>query len=369
MTITLTKAPFRADHVGSLLRSETIRQARKQWEAGAITAEQRYAVETKEIERIVTKQIEVGLRLVTDGELRRRMFHIDFLEHLNGLEGYVPERGLQFSGGVESERYNVRNTGKISFNIDHPFLKEFEQFNRIVNGRAVAKQTIPGVASLLVPGIRNKAIYPDIEEYVADVVQTFREAIAALYDAGLRYLQLDDPFILGLALPNSAHNDESYSKEYLTDLAARATNDILKSKPEDLVVTLHLCRGNYQSAWLYEGGYDSIARTLFTNEKIDGFFLEFDDERSGTFQPLKHVSPQAKVVLGVVTSKTGELEDREKIKARIEEATQYVPLEQLCLSPQCGFASTHHGNKLTEEQQWEKLKLIVDIANELWRDA
>lgn len=367
MTKTITKAPFRADHVGSLLRSEKIHQARKDFQEGSITAEQLYEIETEEIKRIVDKQIEVGLQAVTDGEYRRRFWHTDFLEHLNGIEGYVPEVGYIFAGEEETERYNVRNVGKISFNSDHPHVKDFILFNEIVDGRAVAKQTIPSPNQLFNEGIRNVDIYPDIEDYAKDVIQAYRDAIKAFYDAGVRYLQLDDVYIAGLSSPDIPFNDGEFSREYLIDLALRVANGVLEGKPDDLIVTTHLCRGNYRSNWAFEGSYALIAPTLFAKEKVDGFFLEYDDDRSGDFKPLEHIpngGPQ--VVLGLFTSKNGKLESKENILARIEEATKYVPLEQLCISPQCGFASTHHGNKLTEEEQWEKIKYIVDIAKEVW---
>ncbi|MBO1005997.1 5-methyltetrahydropteroyltriglutamate--homocysteine S-methyltransferase [Pseudogracilibacillus auburnensis] len=366
MTKTLIKAPFRADHVGSLLRPENLHQARKDFQEGNITAEQLYDIETEEIKRIVDKQIEVGLEAVTDGEFRRRFWHTDFLEHLNGIEGYVPEVGYRFKE-QETERYNVRNTGKISFNPEHPHVKDFILFNDIVAGRAVAKLTIPSPNQLFNEGIRDVDIYPDIEEYANDVIQAYRDAIKAFYDAGVRYLQLDDVYIAGLSSPDIPFNDGEFSREFLIDLALRVANGVLEDKPEDLIVTTHLCRGNYRSDWAFEGSYALIAPTLFAKEKVDGFFLEYDDDRSGDFKPLEHIphgGPQ--VVLGLHTSKNGELEDKENILARIEEATQYVPLEQLCLSPQCGFASTHHGNILTEDEQWAKLKYIVDIAKEVW---
>jgi len=363
---TLTKAPFRADHVGSLLRPDNLHKARKDFKEGAVTAQQLREVETQEIKRVVDKQIEVGLELVTDGEFRRTWWHLDFLEHLNGIEGYVPENGYTFDG-VETEKYDVRNTGKISFNPNHPFIQDFVEFNKIVGGRAVAKQTIPSPNQLFNNGIRNSDIYPDIEEFANDVIQAYKDALKAFYEAGVRYLQLDDVYIAGLSAQNIPFNDGAHSREELINLALRVINGVLEDKPEDLVVSTHLCRGNYQSTWAFEGSYALIAPTLLAKEKVDGFFLEYDDERSGDFKPLDYVpNGGAKVVLGVVTSKNGEVEDKDAVIARIQEAAQHVPLEQLCLSPQCGFASTHHGNKLTEEQQWEKLKFIVDVAKEVW---
>ncbi len=366
MPNTITKTvPFKADHVGSLLRPDNLQQARKDFKEGKITAAELREVETKEIKRIVDKQIEVGLELVTDGEFRRTWWHLDFLEQLNGIEGYVPERGYVFDG-VETERYNIRNTGKVSFNPDHSFIKDFIEFNQIVDGRAVAKQTIPSPNQLFHLDIINRDIYPDIEDYAADVIKAYQDALKAFYDAGVRYLQLDDVYIAGLSSPDLKFTDE-FTRDDAINLALRVINGVLEGKPEDLHVTTHLCRGNYQSTWAFGGSYDLIAPTLLAKEKVDGFFLEYDDERSGDFKALDHIPDGgAQVVLGVVTSKDGELEDKEAIKARIQEAAQHVPHDQLCLSPQCGFASTHHGNKLTEEQQWDKLKFIVDVAKDVW---
>ncbi|TSB47678.1 5-methyltetrahydropteroyltriglutamate--homocysteine S-methyltransferase [Alkalicoccobacillus porphyridii] len=366
MTSAQGKAPFKADHVGSLLRPESIHQARKDFQAGNITAQALHDIETTEIKRVVDKQIEVGLQAVTDGEFRRRFWHTDFLEHLHGVEGYIPEHGFKFKG-EDTEAYDVRVTGKISFNQDHPHIQEFIQFKEIVGDRAIAKQTIPSPNQLFNAGIRNLEVYPDIEEYTKDVIQTYRDTVQAFYDAGCRYLQLDDVYIAGLNAPEIPFNDSGHSREELIELALRVLNGVLEDKPEDLVVTTHLCRGNYRSKWAFEGSYAKIAPTLFAKEKVDGFFLEYDDNRSGDFEPLQHIPNGGPVVvLGLFTSKHGELEDKETIKARFEEATQYVPAEQLCLSPQCGFASTHHGNILTEEEQWEKLKYIVEISKELW---
>ncbi|MFD1445911.1 5-methyltetrahydropteroyltriglutamate--homocysteine S-methyltransferase [Oceanobacillus profundus] len=368
MTQTLVKAPFKADHVGSLLRPENLHQAREDFKTGKITAAELREVETKEIKRIVDKQIEVGLEAVTDGEFRRSWWHLDFLEHLNGIEGYNTEKGYQFDG-VETDRYHVRNTGKISFNADHPFIKDFIEFKEIVGDRAVPKQTIPSPNQLFEVGIRNPEIYPDIEEYANDITQAYRDAVKAFYDAGVRYLQLDDVYIAGLSSSDFKLIDTGgYSREQLIDLAVRIVNGVLEDKPEDLIVTTHLCRGNYRSSWAFQGSYAEVAPTLFAKEKVDGFFLEYDDERSGTFEPLKHVPKGgAQVVIGAITSKFGELEDKEVIKKRIEAASRFVPLEQIALSPQCGFASTHHGNKLTEDEQWTKLKYIVELSKEIWK--
>ena len=334
MVQTFDKAPFKADHVGSLLRPESLLNARNDYKDGKITAEQLREVENQEIKRIVDKQIEVGLQAVTDGEFRRTWWHFDFLEHLNGIEGYVPDYGYTFSDSVETERYQIRNIGKISFNHDHPFIKDFIELKEIVGDRAIAKQTIPSPNQLFEYTIRNREIYPNIEEFAKDVIQAYRDAVKAFYDAGCRYLQLDDVYIAGLSSPEYKLTDSEYSKEQLIDLAVRVVNGVLEDKPEDLIVTTHLCRGNYQSAWAFGGSYDKIAPTLFAKEKVDGFFLEYDDERSGDFKALENI-PQGdqQVVLGVFTSKHGELEDKEAIKTRIKEATNYVPLEQIMPKP------------------------------------
>lgn len=367
MTIqTAIQAPFKADHVGSLLRPDSIRQARQEFKEGGISAEQLRDIETKEIARIVDKQIEVGLKAVTDGEFRRTFWHTDFMSHINGFEGYTPEKGYQFKH-VETEAYDVRNTGKISFNPDHPFIQDFIEFKDIVGDRAIPKLTIPSPNQFFNEGIRNKDIYPDLEDYATDVIQAYRDALQTFYDAGARYIQIDDVYIAGLSSPDIPFNDGQFNRNFLIDLALRVVNGVLENKPEDLVVTTHLCRGNYQSDWAFEGSYAIIAPTLFAKEKVDGFFLEYDDERSGSFKPLSHIPDSgAKVVLGVFTSKNGELENKESIKARVAEAAQYVPLAQICISPQCGFASTHHGNRLTEQQQWDKLRYIVEVSEEIF---
>lgn len=362
------QVPFHADHVGSLLRPERLKRARRDYKKGEIQLTELKKVEHEEVTRIVDKQIEIGLKVVTDGEFRRDWWHIDFLENLNGFEGYVPEHGYFFEG-VETEAYYVRNIGKISFDPNHPFINDFKEFNQIVAGRAVAKQTIPSPNQLFRTDIINFDIYPDYESYAEDIIQAYREAIQVFYDAGVRYLQFDDVNFAVLTSPKIDFDSGPYKRDYLIDLAIRVVNAILEDKPEDLYVTTHICRGNYQSTYAFSGSYQLIAPTVFSKEKVDGFFLEYDDDRSGDFEPLDHIPVGgSKVVLGLVTSKNAELEDPELIKERIAEASQFVPLEQLCLSPQCGFASTHHGNLMTEEDQWNKLAHVVKIAKEVWGD-
>ncbi|WP_010529749.1 5-methyltetrahydropteroyltriglutamate--homocysteine S-methyltransferase [Lentibacillus jeotgali] len=367
MTKTVTKAPFRADHVGSLLRPDRLHETIDEFKNGTISADQLRDVENEEIKRIVDKQIEAGLQAVSDGEFRRTWFHLDFMEHLNGFEGYVPEHGYAFKGR-EAEKYNVRNSGDISFNSDHPFLKDVKDLIDIVDGRSAIKFAIPSPNMFFNDGIRNPDIYQDLEKYAEDIIQTYQEAVQAFYDAGLRYLQFDDVYIAGLAADSVPWNEDTGDeRDYLIDLAVRVLNESLAKKPDDLTITVHLCRGNYRSTWAFEGSYDRIAPKLFAKGNVDGFFLEYDDERSGGFNPLNYIPEDGpRVVLGVVTSKSGKLENKNDVVARINKASEYVPLNQLCLSPQCGFASTHHGNELTEEQQWSKLKFVVDTAKEVW---
>lgn len=361
----MTQGPFKVDHVGSLLRPERIHKAREDFNNANISKDELFKIETEEIEKIVDKQIEVGLKAVTDGEFRRRFWHTDFLEQLNGVEGYQPEEGYQFVG-EETEAWNIRNNGKISFNKDHPHIEEFKLFKEIVNGRAVAKQTIPSPNQLFNGGIRDKSIYPDIKDYADDIIKTYQDAVKAFYDAGCRYLQFDDVYIAGLNAEDYLWGDTELSREEAIDLALYVVNSILEVKPDDLVITTHLCRGNYRSKYAFEGSYAKIASTLFAKEKVNGFFLEYDDDRSGDFKPLDYIPNDGpKVVLGLFTSKHGELEDKETIKERIEEASQFIPKSQICLSPQCGFASTHHGNLLTEEEQWNKLRYIIELSEEL----
>lgn len=363
---TALKAPFRGDQVGSLLRPERLHQARREYKAGDISAGDLRKVENVEIKKVVDDQIKAGLTAVTDGEFRRTWFHLDFMEHLNGFEGYVPEEGYVFKD-EETEKYNVRNTGRVSFNPEHPFLRDVRELIDIVGGRAVTKFAIPSPNMFFNDGLRNPDIYSTEEAFAEDIIRAYQDALNAFYDAGLRYLQLDDVFIAGLAADVVPWNQAFKDRDKQIDLAVRVLNESLAGKPDDLTVTIHLCRGNYRSTYAFSGGYDRIASKLFGEVNVDGFFLEYDDERSGDFQPLKHIPRGgARVVVGAVTSKSGELENQHNIIDQIHRATKYVPLDQLCLSPQCGFASTHHGNKLTAEAQFTKLEFVVDTAKEIW---
>jgi len=356
-----TTLPFRADHVGSFLRTEPLKDARLKFAAGEIDAAVLDKVETEEITKLVQDQKDNGLQGFTDGEFRRSWWHIDFIENLNGFEGYVPEHGYDF-GDVEVRKYAFRNVGKISFNPEHPFLAAFESLNEIVGDQGVVKFTIPSPNEVFYPGYRNEEIYPSVEAYQADVQQAYIDTVQAFYDLGCRYLQLDD--VHWGFLCNLASDTEAYRAD--KRIAAENVQAIIDAKPADLVLTTHVCRGNYKSHHSLEGPYDPIAEELFGQTHFDGYFLEYDTDRSGGFEPLAYFKGHGRIVLGLVTSKTAELEDKEEIKARIKEASKYVPLDQLALSTQCGFASTEEGNLLTEAEQWAKVRHVVEIAKEVW---
>ncbi|OLN22530.1 5-methyltetrahydropteroyltriglutamate--homocysteine methyltransferase [Domibacillus antri] len=360
-------APFYADHVGSFLRPERVKKARLQKENGEITAEQLRAIEDEEIIRLVEKQKEAGLKAVTDGEMRRAWWHFDFLAGLDGVELFEAEEGIQFKG-VQTKAHGIRVNGKIDFT-NHPMIEDYK-FLHSIKGNHIAKFTIPSPNMLLFRGTIDEKVYPDLDSLLNDLVKAYQKAIQAFYDAGCRYLQLDDT---AWAVFFSEAGKEQIAKrgqnpETLLPLFQCAINESVANKPEDMVITMHICRGNFKSTYTASGGYDAAAEVIFGGLNVDGLFLEFDDERSGGFEPLKFVNrPDLKIVLGLITSKYGDLEEPEAIKARIAEAAKYAPLEQLCLSPQCGFASTEEGNLLTEEQQWAKVRHVVQIANDVWK--
>jgi 5-methyltetrahydropteroyltriglutamate--homocysteine methyltransferase len=363
-----TKPPYRADHVGSLLRSAPLKEARAKRERGEISAAGLREIEDREIEKIVRKQEEIGLKLATDGEYRRSWWHFDFLEHLDGVEGFVPERGLQFHG-IDTKPKAVRVVGKVAFS-DHPMLEHFKFLQS--HTRVQPKMTIPSPSVLHFRSGRSgisKKIYPDIEEFFDDLAEAYRKAVRAFAGAGCRYLQLDDT--VWAYLCSAEQREEARSRgddpEKLPSLYARVINHAIAGRPDDMTITTHSCRGNFRSTWISEGGYEPIAEVLLGQVNYDGYFLEYDTERAGGFEPLRFLPKGNKiVVLGLVTSKSGTLENKDDLKRRIEEATKYVRLEQLCLSPQCGFASTEEGNLLAEEEQWAKLRLIVELAAEVW---
>ncbi|HEX9323291.1 MAG TPA: cobalamin-independent methionine synthase II family protein [Xanthobacteraceae bacterium] len=363
-----TRPPYRADHVGSLLRSAPLKQARAKRERGEIPAGALREIEDREIENIVRRQEQIGLKLATDGEYRRSWWHFDFLEKLDGVEGFVPEHGIQFHG-VETKPKAVRVVGKIGFS-DHPMLEHF----RFLKARTHVqpKMTIPSPSVLHFRSGRNgisKKIYPDIEQFFDDLAETYRKAVRAFADAGCRYLQLDDT--VWAYLCSAQQREEARQRgddpRSLPASYARVINQAIAGRPSDMVITTHSCRGNFRSTWIAEGGYEPVAEMLLGQVNYDGYFLEYDTERAGGFEPLRFLPKGNKIaVLGLVTSKTGTLEQKDDVKRRIEEATKYVDLDQLCLSPQCGFASTEEGNILAEDEQWAKLGMIVELAEEVW---
>jgi 5-methyltetrahydropteroyltriglutamate--homocysteine methyltransferase len=366
LTKTMTKAPFRADHVGSFLRPERIKKARLQKQNGEITAEQLRSIEDEEIISLVEKQKEVGLQAVTDGEFRRAWWHFDFLAELDGVELYETESGIQFNG-VQTRAHGVKVNGKIDFS-NHPMIEDYK-FLHSIAGDHVAKFTIPSPNMLFFRGNIDQKVYPNQDELFDDIILAYQKAIQAFYDAGCRYLQLDDTSwsVFFSETGKEQITAKGQDPEKLAKLFARAINESIKNKPEDMVITMHICRGNFKSTYVASGGYESVSEIIFGGLDVDGLFLEFDDERSGGFEPLRHVNrDDLQIVLGLITSKYGDLEKPENVKARIEEANQYVSLNQLCLSPQCGFASTEEGNLLTEEQQWDKVRHVITIA-QVWK--
>ncbi|APZ06426.1 MULTISPECIES: cobalamin-independent methionine synthase II family protein [Kosakonia] len=363
------QAPFRADVVGSFLRPDAIKQARQQFAQGEISADQLRHVENEEIRHVVEQQCACGLHVVTDGEFRRAWWHFDFFAGLEGVELFEAEQGIQFNG-VQTKAHGVRVTGKVSFK-DHPMLEDF-RYLKSISGDAQPKMTIPSPSVLHFRGGRkviDATVYPELDAYFDDLATTWRDAIRAFYDAGCRYLQLDDTVWAYLCSDDQrkqivARGDDP---EELARIYARVLNKALEGKPEDLTIGLHVCRGNFRSTWISEGGYEPVAEVLFGGVNVDAFFLEYDNDRSGDFAPLRFVRPgKQQVVLGLITTKNGELENPEGVKARVEEAAKYVDISQICLSPQCGFASTEEGNSLTPEQQWEKVRLVTRIAEQVW---
>ena len=369
MSLFRSLPPFRADVVGSYLRPTALKQARQAFEKGELSASGLREEEDKAIRHSVQNQCNCGLHVVTDGEFRRTWWHFDFFDGLEGVERYDADEGIQFSG-IQTKSHNVRVIGKVKFG-DHPMLKDFEFLKSLESG-ATPKMTIPSPSVLHFRGGRNVVspdVYPDLNEFFDDLVQTYRDALTAFYQAGCRYLQLDDTVWAYLCSEEQKQivRDRGDDPDQLAKIYADVLNRILEGKPDDLVISLHVCRGNFRSTWISSGGYEPVAELLFGTVNVDAFFLEYDNDRSGDFRPLRFVKPgKQQVVLGLVTTKTGELEDKELIKARIREASQYVALDQLCLSPQCGFSSTEEGNNITEAEQDAKLRFVVEVANEVW---
>ncbi len=364
--------PFRADHVGSLLRPAPLKDARQRHAEGTLDAAGLAAVEDREIERVVAKQAEVGLRSVTDGELRRSWWHLDFLWGLDGVAEHQADFGTAFVGATPRTA-GVRVDGKIGF-AGHPMLAHYRFLHEHAGaGANVPKLTLPAPSALLgrpvLPPI-DERVYRHRDEIYTDLGAAYRAAVRAFAAAGCRYLQLDEVFIAMLC-------DEKYrgkmvargdEPDALLLLYARLINEAIADRPEDMTVTLHLCRGNFKSAYMGAGGYDAVEDVLFNEIDVDGYFMEYDDERSGGFEPLRLLPKGKRVALGLVTTKRGELENKDALKRRIDAAAKHADLAQLCLAPQCGFSSTEEGNLLTEGEQWAKLARVAEVAAEVWGD-
>ena len=366
------RSPFRYDFVGSFLRPQAIKTARAEFKAGEITREQLTAVENEQITLLIEKQKRAGYHAITDGEFRRSYWHLDFMWGFAGIDEIELDHGYYFQG-EETTHGSIRVSGKISGE-NHPFVEHYKFVKQFEDENYIARQTMPAPAQLLAElyrednGKNTDAVYPDHEQLLQDIAAAYRTVIRDLYNAGCRSIQFDDCTWGMFCDPNyqafiaqAGVKLEDQANEYL-----RLNNLALEGRPADLALTTHVCRGNYHSTWASRGGYAPIAPILFAHENVDAFYLEFDDARSGGFEPLRFVPQDKKVVLGLITTKSPSLELKKAVIHRIKEATQYIPLERLCLSPQCGFASCEIGNKLTEKQQWAKLALVKEIAEEVW---
>jgi 5-methyltetrahydropteroyltriglutamate--homocysteine methyltransferase len=363
-----TKPPFRADHVGSLLRTAPLKDAREEAARSAITAAALKAAEDEEIPKIIRMQEEIGLKLATDGEFRRAWWHFDFFGMLDGVEIYELDHGIQFQG-VQTKAQSVRVTGKIGFPV-HPMLEHFKFLK--AHTRVMPKMTIPSPNVLhfrIEPGAIAKDAYRDRDAIFDDLSAVYRKAVRAFYDAGCRYLQFDDTAWAYLCsdVEMRKARDRGLDVSHLKESYAAVINRALEGKPADMTITTHVCRGNFRSTWIASGGYEPVAQSLLAGCNYDGYFLEYDTERAGGFEPLRFLPKGDKiVVLGLISSKIGALENKDDIKRRIDEAAKFAPLEQLAVSPQCGFASTEEGNVLAENEQWAKLRMAVEIAGEVW---
>lgn len=364
--------PFRADHVGSLLRPRGLLDARQRFQQGEISRAELRAVEDDAIRDVIRKEEAVGLQSITDGEFRRTYFHVDFLERLQGVSssGGINVQFRSQAGVVDFAPPRLTVTGKLRHvediqRADFEFLKSVTQ--------RTPKVTIPSPTMVHFRGGRaaiDIESYPDLHEFFEDLAQCYRDEIASLYDAGSRYIQLDDTNLAYLCDPvmRQGARDRGDDPDELPRAYAELINEVIDGRPEDLRIAIHLCRGNFRSAWVAEGGYEPVAEVLFNELHVDAYFLEYDDERSGDFAPLRFVPPNKTVVLGLVTTKVERLETSDELKRRVDEAARYVPMSQLCLSPQCGFSSTVHGNNIAEDTQWAKLERVVSTAREIWGD-
>ena len=365
-----TTPPFRADHVGSLLRTGALKAAREERARDAITAETFKTIEDSEIAAVIAKQEAAGLQSVTDGEYRRVSWNIDFLERLDNVESYAGERKIKFqTSGPQPRQVLLRLTGKLGGYKPHPMIDHFK-FLRTRTKR-MPKMTIPSPSSLHFRYGRDavpESIYPAMENFYRDLGQAYSKVVHAFVDAGCRYLQLDEVNLAYLCDPSlrKVISDRGEDPARLPATYAGMINAAIAGIPSDMTITMHLCRGNFRSNFVASGGYEPVAELLFNTINVHGYFMEYDTERAGGFEPLRLVPKGKTAVLGLVTSKTGALENKDAIKRRIEQATKFIDLDQLCLSPQCGFASTEEGNILAEDEQWAKLRMIVEIAEEVW---
>ncbi len=366
-------APFRADIVGSFLRPQELKESRKQFAEGKINAEQLREVENRLITDLVKKEKAHGIHAFTDGEYRRSYWHLDFMWGLTNVERIELEHGYQFHG-EETTKGSIKLTGKISGE-NHPFVEDYLFIKQFEEDGFVARQTIPAPAQFLAELFRGdntkntRQYYPEDEDLIHDIASAYRQVIHQLYEAGCRNIQFDD-CTWGMIVDSDYWNakmKEGTTLEQEAGKYLRVNNLALEDKPVDLVINTHICRGNYHSCYACSGAYDPVAPYVFAQEKVDAFYLEYDDQRSGGFEPLRLIPQDKKVVLGLITTKSSRLEDKSFIKDRIQKASQYFPLERLYLSPQCGFASCEIGNKLTEAEQWAKVDLVQQIAQEVWK--
>jgi 5-methyltetrahydropteroyltriglutamate--homocysteine methyltransferase len=363
-----TKPPFRADHVGSLLRPPALKEARAQRQRGEIGAEQLKAIEDREIERAIKKQEETGLQSITDGEFRRSWWHLDFLWGLDGVEKHVMDTGIAFAA-VTTRNEGIAVTGRLGMAAPHPMVEHF-RFVAAHTDRT-PKITIPAPSAIYGRPVRtpiDKHTYPTLDKFWEDLGQAYKKAVRGFADAGCRYLQLDEVFIAMLCDRKYCQQmrDRGDDPDTLGETYADLINAAVSEIPADMTVTMHLCRGNYKSTFMGSGGYEAVQDILFNKINVHGYFMEYDTERAGGFEPLRLLPKNKIVVLGLVTTKTGRLEQKDEIKRRIDQAGKFVSLDQLCLSPQCGFASTEEGNVLAEEEQWAKLRMIAEVAEEVW---
>jgi 5-methyltetrahydropteroyltriglutamate--homocysteine methyltransferase len=364
-----TEPPFRADQVGSLLRSATLKEARAKRDRGEISPEQLKTIEDREIEALIAKQESVGLKSITDGENRRKSWQTDFVAALPGIKTVVGQRKVAFQGGVQPQQLLVRVAGKLGGFDGHAMIEHFKFLKS--HTRQTPKMTIPSPSAVHFRDGREAVpadVYPDMDEFYRDLGQTYRKAVRAFADAGCRYLQMDEVNLTYLCDPKLIQQvrDRGEDPDTLLHAYAGMINDAMSDIPSDMAITMHLCRGNFRSTFIASGGYEPVAEVMFNKINVHGYFMEFDSDRAGGFEPLRFVPKGKLVVLGLVTSKTGKLESKDEIRRRIDQAAKFVPLEQLCLSPQCGFASSEEGNILAEEEQWAKLRMIVELADEVW---